>query len=35
MKPQNAYKTDNVEIIKSHIDIFKNSLIPRNLKGIN
>jgi len=32
--PQNSFSTENVDIIKNHIEIFKNSLIPRNLKGI-
>jgi hypothetical protein len=33
MKPQNSFQSDNIDIVNSHIEIFKSSLIPRNLKG--
>ena len=33
MKPQNPFSTDNIDTIKNHVDIFKSTHIPRNLKG--
>ncbi len=33
MKPQNSFKSDNLENIKTHIEIFNEGRIPRNLKG--
>lgn len=33
MKANNQFKSDNTFAIKSHIEIFRNSQVPRNLKG--